>query len=208
MRAILEQLAALQKQPIAQTIERRLADFSAFKEKNSSDWFNELCFCILTGNAKAATALAIEKEMGHDGFHTHSQSEICACLRQHAHRFHNNKSRYIVEARMFVDVKERLRGMDDREAREWLATNVNGLGMKEASHFLRNVGYTSVAIVDRHIIRGLLDAGLLKVKPKTISRKTYLEIEQKLERIAEQAKMTLAELDLYLWYLKTGRVWK
>jgi N-glycosylase/DNA lyase len=41
-----------------------------------------------------------------------------------------------------------------------------------------------------------------------MTKKRYLEIEAVLKKIAEKLDMSLAELDLYLWYLETGKVLK
>jgi N-glycosylase/DNA lyase len=81
------------------------------------------------------------------------------------------------------------------------------LGYKEASHFLRNIGFMDVAIIDRHILNILVEYGLIK-RPKTLSKKNYLEIEKKLEKLAKKTRMSLGELDFYLWYMKTGKVLK
>ena len=97
---------------------------------------------------------------------------------------------------------------DERTAREWLVNNVKGLGYKEASHFLRNVGYNNVAILDRHILNLMVENKLLKEKPKTLNKKLYLDIENKLELLAKKLGLNLAELDFYMWYLKTGEVLK
>ncbi len=86
--------------------------------------------------------------------------------------------------------------------------NIKGIGYKEASHFLRNVGYKNIAILDRHIINLMLEYGLIEEKPKTLSRKIYLSIEKKLKIIADRLNMPMAELDLYMWYMKTGEVLK
>lgn len=92
--------------------------------------------------------------------------------------------------------------------REWLVANVKGLGWKEASHFLRNVGFTDVAIIDFHILDLLARFHLIKSKPKTLNKKTYLEIESVLRRLAKRVNMNLAELDLYLWFMETGKILK
>ncbi|MBW3021610.1 N-glycosylase, partial [Candidatus Woesearchaeota archaeon] len=93
-------------------------------------------------------------------------------------------------------------------ARELLVTNIKGLGYKAASHFLRNVGYKNLAIVDRHIVNILVENKIIKQKPKTITKKLYFDIETKLDKISKQINMSQAELDLYLWYMKTGKVLK
>ena len=85
--------------------------------------------------------------------------------------------------------------------------NVKGLGYKEASHFLRNTGRKNVAIIDFHIA-DLLENHRLIEKPKTISKAKYLEIENVLKKIGMKAGMHQSELDLYLWYMETGKILK
>ena len=90
--------------------------------------------------------------------------------------------------------------------REWLVKNVKGLGMKEASHFLRNIGFKDLAIIDFHIVDILVENKIIN-KPKNLN-KEYIKIEEKLRGIAKKVKLSLAELDLYLWYMETGKVLK
>ena len=114
-----------------------------------------------------------------------------------------------MEARKFVDIKDILRGLKtSKEKREFLVKNIKGLGYKEASHFLRNTGSFDLAILDRHVLNLLVENGFLKEKPKTLGKKQYLEIEEILGKMSKKLKMTQAELDLYLWYMKTGKILK
>jgi len=46
------------------------------------------------------------------------------------------------------------------------------------------------------------------MRPKTMTKNKYLKLEHLLESMAEKLNLTLAELDLYLWYLETGKVLK
>jgi N-glycosylase/DNA lyase len=94
------------------------------------------------------------------------------------------------------------------EARAWLVENVKGLGWKEASHFLRNVGYFDVAIIDRHILSNLREHGVIPDDKKGLTKRRYLEYEGILRRMADDLGMSLGELDLFLWYRKTGKVLK
>ena len=73
--------------------------------------------------------------------------------------------------------------------------------------FLRNIGYTDYAIIDFHIIDLLVSYNLI-LKPKTLTRNKYLEIEKILKNIGKELNLNLAELDLYLWYLETGKILK
>jgi len=194
-------IQSLQKSEIGKVVSKRLKEFDSFKNKPSKAWFSELCFCILTANSKAITALKIQKELGAKGFCSYCFRDIRNTIKKNKHRFHNNKAKYITEARCHVDIKQKLKSMKDTEAREWLVKNVKGLGYKESSHFLRNTGCKSLAILDRHILE-------LMNEKKTLNKKSYLEIEKKFLRLAKRLNMSPAELDLYMWYMKTGEVLK
>ena len=202
----------MQKQPIAKKVKERLAKFEELGRKGEKQWFSELCFCILTANSKAETAIKIQKKLGPKGFCEASEDEVKNCIKGEGHRFHNNKARFIVEARKHLDVKETVQEIAEKEgektAREWLVQNVKGIGYKESSHFLRNVGFKNLAILDRHILNLMQEEGLIDERPKTLGRKKYLEIEEKFLKLAEELKMPAAELDLFMWYMKTGKVLK
>ncbi len=85
---------------------------------------------------------------------------------------------------------------------------VRGLGLKESSHFLRNVGYKNLAILDRHILRALKDYNLIQEIPAQLSKGFYYSTEEKLQSFAKRVNLNLAELDLFLWYMKTGVILK
>jgi N-glycosylase/DNA lyase len=186
-------------------IEKRLQEFQDLSKKNSDHWFSELCFCILTANSKAQTAINIQKEVGVLGFQEYPLEKIKEIIRQHRHRFHNNKSSYIVAARKFINIKEILRDFKEGQvAREFLVKNIKGLGYKEASHFLRNVGYCDVAIIDRHILKYMSENKLIDQIPKVVTKYFYLECEIILKNISKN----LAQLDLIIWQKVTGKVLK
>lgn len=185
-------------------IEQRLLEFKNFKNLDNAAWFSELCFCLLTANSQAKKAIAIQNELGASAFLQKSQEDIVEVIRSHKHRFHNNKASYIVAARKYSNIKDLLNGMSGPQAREFLAKHIKGLGYKEASHFLRNVGYCDVAIIDRHILRFMHQYALIKDIPKTVTPKIYLECE----KILEQFKIPQDKLDLILWYHMTGNVLK
>lgn len=204
-------LRRLMESDIRKIVKARLKEFESFKNKSNKEWFSELCFCILTANSKAETAIEIQKDLGPDGFLNASQSRIRKSIIKNKHRFHNNKSRYIIEARKNSEIKEVITSLirEDGEykAREWLVKNIKGLGLKEASHFLRNIGCKSLAILDRHILNILTENRIIP-KPRSLTKKAYLDIEKEFIRIARSLKISPAELDLYMWYMKTGKVLK
>lgn len=174
-------------------------------EADNKIWFSELCFCILTANSKAQSAIDIQNKIGPSGFLNKSEDEIRSIIFKHHHRFYNNKTKYIIQARKFANIKDIITKFEDsHKAREFIVKNIKGLGYKEASHFLRNVGYHDVAIIDRHILRFLKNSGLISEIPKVVTPKKYLEFEKILETFA----MPLDKLDLIIWKQMTGKVLK
>lgn len=193
-------------------IQKRFLEFKSFENKNNSAWFSELCFCILTANSRALTAIKIQRIVGSKGFLTYSQEELSSIIKQNKHRFHNNKSNYIVQARSFKKIKDLVKKLnlenDIIYTREWIAKNIKGLGFKESSHFLRNVGFTNVAILDRHIVNLMFDYKIINSKPKTLTKSIYLELENKFNNFAKKLDLNSSLADMYLWYIKTGEVLK
>lgn len=196
-------------------IEDRIEEFERFLERDEEDVFAELCFCICTPQSKARTcdkAISILKETG--TLFGGTEEEILAGLREV--RFCENKARYIVNAReQFIDggriqIKKRLSGhLDAGGLREWIVKNVKGLGYKEASHFLRNIGLgLDMAILDRHILKNLKSVGVIEAIPASISRKKYLEIERKMRAFSKEIDIPLMHLDLLLWSEETGEVFR
>ena len=95
------------------------------------------------------------------------------------------------------------------EAREWFVDNVKGIGLKEASHFLRNIGLgEDLAILDRHILKNLALLGVIEEVPASLSRRLYLEIEDRMRKFAENIKIPMSHLDLLLWYMETNEIFK
>ncbi len=203
------QIHALKVSDVGWKVNQRLSEFSAFKNKDADEWFSELCFCILTANSKARTAMVIQNELGYAGFSTYSREALSESIRKNKHRFHNNKAEFIVSARAHLGINDKIRPfLTSADARKWLVENIRGLGYKEASHFLRNVGYFDLAVLDRHILNLMVENGVLDEKPKTLSPKKYLEIEREFRAMAKMLSMSCAELDLYMWSMKGGDVLK
>lgn len=209
MRDLVRKLKGLKSGEVREKVRQRVNEFKETWGKDDERWFSELCFCILTANSSARLGIRIQEKLGEKGFLTLPLAELTRELRAMGHRFYRKRAAYIVEARTLRKLKRILGGFSTAaEAREWLVKNVKGLGYKEASHFLRNIGHDSVAILDRHILRTLQKEGIIERIPKHLSRSNYLHIEQKLKEVAGKVGLTLAELDLYLWYMATGEVLK
>ena len=189
---------------IEKKINAKIENFQKLSQSNNDEWFSELCFCILTANSQAQKAIDIQNYVKAQGFLEKSESELASIIRSFKHRFHNNKARYIVNARNFRFIKDKLAGKTASDAREFLVLNIKGIGFKEASHFLRNVGYSDVSIIDRHILRFLKNYNFINEIPNTITKKIYLEIEN----ILKKFQIPLDRLDLMIWYFMTGKILK
>jgi len=191
-------------------VEGRVREFLDVRRSDTHVWFQELTYCLLTAYSSAERGqLCVDALCDCGALLDGTVEEVAEILRHQGHRFADRRAEYIVEARRYKDsLKDIIASFDDeRKLREWLIENIKGIGPKEASHFLRNIGHTDSAILDFHIIDVLARYGLIE-KPKTLTRRRYLEIEELLRNIASEAGLNLAELDLYLWYMETGKILK
>lgn len=177
-------------------------------EPYNTDIFSESCFCILTANSSASLGIRIQKEIGIEGFREYTYNRLFEIIRGKGHRFASQRAERIVKLRDKTEVIEGVVSMKSGiEAREILVKEIEGYGYKEASHFLRNVGFKDVGIVDRHIYRFLVENSLVNER-KTLTKKAYLECEDALMNVCQDMKLSMAELDLYIFYIKTGKVLK
>ena len=211
----LERLAAIvraevEKPETRRRVESRIREFQAAQGEGDERWFEELVFCLLTANYSARGALACIAALNEgDAIGEGSLEQLRACL-EHRHRFPNKRAEFIHKARAHRDdLKRTITSQpSSRAARDWLVENITGLGMKEASHFLRNVGYLDLAIIDKHILTHMEEQGIIGERPKTLTRRRYLEYEEILIRVAGMLGMSLGMMDLYLWAKKSGEVIK
>ena len=196
-------------------IQNRLQEFKQVLEWPDEDVFAELCFCLLTPQSSAKVCWdAVTRLKQHTLLLKGQAGELESYLKEV--RFGDSKARYIVEARnQFtkdgeLHLKSRISGFYNAfELREWLVKNVKGLGYKEASHFLRNIGRgEEFAILDRHILRNLNRMRVIPEIPVSITKKRYLEIEEKLRRFSSQIGIPMADLDLLFWSKETGWIFK
>jgi N-glycosylase/DNA lyase len=199
--------------PVKDVIKARLAEFRLIWETASEEeLFRELVFCLLTPQSKAkicwkAVQRLARKGMIQEGEPCRIQEELVGV------RFNQRKAEYICLAREIFckkSIRSTLAGFSNPfAAREWLAENVKGLGYKEASHFLRNIGWgEELAILDRHILKNLVLLGVIKEVPNSLSKRVYLEIEKKMTAFSRQVEIPMGHLDLLLWYKEAGEVFK
>jgi N-glycosylase/DNA lyase len=208
MQNLIAAIENLKRGELRKIVDSRICEFKKAGSGTCDDIFRELCFCLLTANYSAAGGIRIQQAIG-DGFATIEKAELERRLKELGHRFPHARAGYICEARKHkASLKDMITSYkSESDLREWVVKHVKGLGYKEASHFLRNIGFENLAIIDFHIIDILERYRLIK-RPKTLTRNRYLETEQVLMELAKKLGITLAELDLYLWYMETGKVLK
>lgn len=206
---------ALEYRKKKKRIKQRLEEFKDICKSNRDDLFEELSFCLFTPQSKALNCDKAAKELRRSGLLLKGDKEQIAEKLKGRVRFHNNKAGYLIASRKFFtngkyfDIKDKLQRGGISEAREWFVKNIKGLGYKEASHFLRNIGLGGdVAILDVHILKNLKRYGVIDKIPSSLSRKGYLEIESKMRRFSETIEIPLDELDLLFWSQETGVVFK
>jgi N-glycosylase/DNA lyase len=151
--------------------------------------------------------LRVQKVIGSRRFLSLPEEELSALLKRVKYRFYNVRSKFIVGARWIAQELPELVASSDRKAsREYLVASVDGIGYKEASHFLRNVGIFDFAILDKHVQAMLLPG--LNEKIGSLTPKRYLELEEIFKKISERFDLEPGILDLYMWKIATGRIIK
>ncbi len=195
---------------------KRLSEFRLLWENaDNKKLFIELSFCLFTpqSNAKScwkAVEILLKKDLIYKG----SSSQISEKI--NLVRFRNNKASYLVEARgkFFGKNSISLRSVLESHAdsilkREWLVSNIKGMGYKEASHYLRNIGLgEDIAILDRHILKNMVKLGIIEAIPKTLSKANYLNLEKLLKDFSESSSIPMGHLDFVLWFKEAGDVFK
>ncbi len=199
---------------LREIVEERLREFEEVRRRGLPRVFEELCFCLLTPQSKARSADRAVRELKTRGLlYQGGWKPVSRVLEESGVRFYEAKARRIVKARRhlhssflghILEVAER----SPKAARELLVEQVEGLGYKEASHFLRNVGFKGLAILDRHILRTLNELGALEQIPRSLTRDRYIEIERLFFRVADALGIPGEALDLIMWARKTGEVFK
>jgi len=198
--SIQKELRKIIRSPVRIEVSKKLKEFK--KNKSAKNKFQELCFCILVAGSnleQTKKAWDLNKE----NFLKLDSKKLQENLKKSGCRF-NQRAFDIVDARKNKHYLKKIK--DDFELREFLEKNISGLGYKEASHFLRNLGYENFAILDTHVLKILKEHKFIKVIPKSLTKKNYLKIEKKLDSLAKQLKISQAELDIYLFYLDSKKL--
>lgn len=198
-------------------IEERLKEFKRIWErKNCEEIFKEFIFCLLTPQSKAKVCFEAVLNLEKKGILYKESDYLSISKELKGVRFKNIKAKYIIENREkflegenFLIIDKLLEFDSPFTARDYLVKNVKGYGLKESSHFLRNIGYSfELSILDRHILKNLFKEGIIEEIPKSLNRTKYLEIEKKFRDFSKKVNIPMQNLDLFFWFRETGEVFK
>jgi N-glycosylase/DNA lyase len=198
-----------------ETIQSRLREFEALgREADDERYLEELAFCIFAAGTSARHGMQCVERVRPFLF-TGNREELREVLR--GQRFYNLRSGFLYQTREYLketlnlELKNHIHSFHDPQSRrDFLALNPNiaGIGMKEASHYLRNVGFKGYAILDKHILRGLHELGAIESSSAPNRPDRYREIEGRLHAFSGKIGIDVDELDLLLWSERTGEILK
>ena len=211
----IDELMATYKNKSAE-IKSKLREFEKAFFKSDEEIFLELCFCILAAGTSALLALNTVEKIKDVVFKA-NVDDMQKALKASRYRFHTVRADYLVKTRDYLrndcgfEIKKKIKSFDNKLIlREYFAENkgVKGIAYKEGSHFLRNIGFKGYAILDKHVVNSLFELGAIESNSKPVGKKSYLELEQKLKEFSNKIGIDFDELDLLLWYSKTGTIIK
>ena len=195
-------------------IRDRIKEFE-YARDNADDTriLEELTFCILTS--------AVGPKVGMKSLHTiqdiltvGSEQEMHERLKG-VHKY-PERAAYIVHTVDYLEkdyglkMRELVESFDDAEERRdffALNKNIKGLGLTQASHFLRNIGFKGYAVLDRNVLGMLHKLHVIESdKPPPTSKKRYLETEEKMQQFSNKLGIEIEELDMLLWSMRRGYI--
>ncbi|MEM0127759.1 MAG: N-glycosylase [Thermoplasmatales archaeon] len=193
---------ALSDPKVMSLVDLRRKEFTDKGKSSTDEIFMELVFCTLTANTSAEMGLRCERAIRELGLFdaTSLKRELVRC----GYRFPNTRSRFI---EFNYNRRYLLKGMIESDARrDLLIETYMGIGMKEASHFLRNTGHFEYSILDKHIQRFL--SAYYGVEINVKNRKGYEEGERLFSDLSSLYSLEPGVMDLVVWYVMTGKILK
>lgn len=190
-------------------IRRRLQDFASVPRERR---FYELCFCLMTPQSSAVHASMVQADLEQMDFLSKGQDVVHVLRAPDRYiRFHHTKHNRLHRAREQWPMIESIlddRSIGEQERRNRLRELVDGFGMKEASHYLRNIGHRGLAIIDRHLLTNFVVCGVYDEIPSVSTVKRYEEAEQRFRDYCDSIGIDMDEIDLLFWCAQTGHILK
>ncbi len=126
-----------------------------------------------------------------------------------SYRYPNAKAKFIAEAysnviNCYGSFKKLFEnGLTARELRREIVAACPGIGPKQASHFLKNVGYTdSLAILDRHIVHYIKLSNKQNITTYQLGKiDKYEDIEDAFINIIKIFEHSVSVVDQAMWFI-------
>ena len=189
-------------------VRKRLKEFEKFLGHDDEKLFEEMTYCVFAANSSASmadSALKILKPI----LWTASLEDYQKAVHKKV-RFYNVRSKYLYHNREKImelgGLKIHLNEKTPHERRDFIRKHFKGFGLKESSHFLRNIGFRGYCIVDKHVLNVMKDLDVLKTNVPPKNENEYFKIEDKIKKFAKENNYDVDELDLGMWSFKTGKV--
>lgn len=123
------------------------------------------------------------------------------------YRFPNSKAKFIAHNLLYLQLYGGLKSLlsqteDIAQLRAFFVKEIKGIGPKQSSHFLRNVGYSNeVAVLDIHILRYMQIQGIIEeTYIKAIGTlKEYEKLESLLIDFLRYMKYPIGLIDQAIW---------
>lgn len=183
--------------------------------------WKELIYCILAGTqvpvetAKKAQLSILEYKDEHgviwDIKRLAKKSEqdiqkLEYILRNSGYRYPKIKAKCIINgAEFFIknygSIDKFLNSQSDiKLLREKMIKKIKGIGIKIATHWLRNIGYP-FGTIDIHVRRLLKWTGLIELEKwtNTMTDKTFMVLEEKIKNLAEKMGLEINVFQYELW---------
>jgi N-glycosylase/DNA lyase len=184
----------------------------------------ELCFCILSSNVPYEMATSALHQLSQKGFlETSALAGGCANLiaeelsrpiyhparrdgSLRVYRFPRKRAHDLVGAWRYLYTENAglttlLEGRPSPPSlRSILVSGIPGMGIKEASHFLRNVKYTdSIAVLDSHVVSFMNQFVTPPLGHQSLTPHRYVELEVLFIGLARDLGFCPAVFDMAIW---------
>ena len=223
MRALSPQLLADTVFQIADEVEDQLRKVGTARQRDERSLWNELVRCILSSQVSYEMAVAATQHLDKScvleylraDSPRHFDTYLAGLLSEpieigckvRRYRFPRMRAGQLVGAwdivhDRFGSVSAMINmGTSPLGTRKWLVQNVPGLGPKQASMFLRNIGIShDMAVLDRHTIRYMVLTGLCDKPPTGLSYlRSYEEHERNLRQYASGLGYAAGVIDWAIW---------
>lgn len=122
------------------------------------------------------------------------------------YRFPKTRAKYIAFNLFYLQQKNGItsilsKSTNTKFIRKYLVKHIKGIGPKQASHFLRNIGFSNdIAVLDVHILRYMNIQGVINEEYKSIGNlKLYEKLEEQLVKFLEFILAPIGYIDQAIW---------